>query len=161
MDFLFDATAQGGRLKWLTVGDDFTRECLLIEVGTSLPAARVIAGLSALVVERGAPERIRCDNGPEFIAQVLQHWLTEHGAATALIEPGHPWQNGFRESFHGRFRDEFLAGNLFVTVAEARVLAQGYLREYNQERPHQSLGYRTPAEFKAAWAQAHSQERGA
>jgi len=99
----------------------------------------VIALLEAVVAERSAPEQIRCDNGTEFIAHTLQVWLAKHGASRAYIEPGRPWQNGFRESFHVRFRDEFLNGNLFATVAEARVLAQQWRREYNQERPHQSL----------------------
>jgi putative transposase len=144
LDFLFDATANGTRLKILTVGDDFTRECLAIEVATSLPSARVIGVLSRLFGDQGAPAYLKSDNGPEFIAQALQTWLNAHQAKIYYIAPGSPWQNGFRESFHGRFRDEFLYGTLFASVAEARVLCEGYRREYKPEQPHQSLGYLTP-----------------
>ena len=100
------------------------------------------------------------DNGPEFIASALQAWLASQHAQTDYIEPGHPWQNGFRESFHGRFRDEFLSGMVFRNVAEARLLTEGFRREYNEERPHQSLGYLTPAEFQQQWLQDHSQTAG-
>lgn len=160
LDFIFDATASGRTLKILTVGDDFTRECLAIEVATSLPSTQVIAVLSRLFGEQGAPAYLKSDNGPEFIAQALQTWLLEHQTQTHYITPGSPWQNGFRESFHGRFRDEFLYGTLFASVAEARVLCEGYRREYNEERPHQSLGYRTPHEFKQKWLQQQSQDPG-
>ena len=160
VDFIFDATAGGAKLKMLTVGDDFTRECVAIEVATSLPAEKVIAVLTRLVGEHGPPRFLRMDNGPEFIAHALKAWLASQGAKTHYIDPGRPWQNGFRESFHGRFRDEFLYGTLFATVAEARVLCEGFRREYNEERPHQSLGYLTPAEFKAKWLQEQSQTTG-
>lgn len=159
-DFMFDATDKGATLKILTVGDDFTRECLAIEVATSLPSAKVITVLSRLFAQQGAPRYLKSDNGPEFIAQVLQAWLAQHNAQTHYIAPGSPWQNGFRESFHGRFRDEFLYGTLFASVAEARVLCEGYRREYNEERPHQSLGYLTPQEFKQRWLQKQSQTTG-
>ncbi len=159
-DFIFDATQSGTRLKMLTVGDDFTRECLAIEVATSLPSVKVIAVLTRLVAKHGAPEYLRSDNGPEFIATALRTWLASRQTQTAYIEPGHPWQNGFRESFHGRFRDEFLSVTLFANVAEARVLSEGFRHEYNQERPHQSLGYLTPAEFKQQWLQDQSQTTG-
>jgi putative transposase len=153
VDFIFDATAGGTKLKMLTVGDDFTRECLAIEVATSLPANKVIAVLARLFAQHGAPEYIRSDNGPEFIAHVLKAWLAAQQTQTHYIEKGSPWQNGFRESFHSRFRDEFLFGTLFASVAEARVLCEGFRREYNEERPHQALGYLTPTEFKAKWLQ--------
>ena len=156
-DFIFDATQSGTRLKMLTVDDDFTRECLAIEVATTLPSAKVIAVLTGWVAKHGAPQYLRSDNGPEFIATVLQAWLASQQTRTDYIAPGHPWQNGFRESFHGRFRDEFLSVTVFRTVAEARILTEGFRREYNQERPHQSLGYLTPAEFKQKWLQAQSQ----
>ncbi len=151
LDFGFDATQNGTRLKMLTVGDDFTRECLAIEVATSLPSQKVIVVLARLVSEYGAPLCLRSDNGPEFIAETLKVRLAAKQTRTAYIEKGSPWQNGFRESFHGRFRDEFLAETLFASVAEARVLCEGFRREYNQERPHQSLGYLTPGEFKRKW----------
>lgn len=160
LDFIFDATEGGMRLKILTIGDDFVRECHAIHVGTSLTADRVIAVLEHLFEDHGAPQFLRSDNGPEFIAQAIRDWLVSNGTRTAYIEPGHPWQNGFRESFHGRFRDEFLSCTVFRSVAEARVLAESFRRDYNEERPHQSLGYLTPAEFKAQWVQAHSQTKG-
>ena len=159
-DFIFDATSTGTKLKMLTIGDDFTRECLAIEVATSLPSARVIGVLERLFAEHGAPKYLRSDNGPEFIAQALRAWLASEHTQTYYIDPGSPWQNGFRESFHGRFRDEFLYGSLFANVAEARVLTEGWRREYNEERPHQSLGYLTPAAFKQKWLLEHSQTTG-
>lgn len=141
----------------LTVGDDYTRECWAIEVATSMPAQRVIAVLARLFEEHGAPRFLRSDNGPEFIAHALQAWLASQKTAngeqpqTHFIAPGSPWQNGFRESFHSRFRDEFLYGTLFASVAEARVLVEQFRQEYNTERPHQSLGYLTPQEFRQRW----------
>lgn len=159
-DFLFDATQSGTRLKMLSIGDDFTRECLAIEVATSLRSESVIGVLDRLFKEHGAPVYLRSDNGPEFIAHALKAWLAGHQTKTYYIDPGSPWQNGFRESFHGRFRDEFLYGTLFATVAESRVLSEGYRSEYNQERPHQSLGYLTPIEFKRKWLLEHSQTTG-
>lgn len=151
LDFLLDRTAGGGKLRFLTIGDDFTRESLVIAVGTSFPAAAVKAVLAALFAEYGAPAFLRCDNGPEFIATLLRSWLAEEHVEIAYIEPGSPWQNGFRESFHGRFRDEFTQGTLFRNVPEARMLAEQYRREYNEQRPHQALGYLTPAEFRRKW----------
>lgn len=151
LDFVLDATHNGTRLKMLTVGDDFTRECLAIEVATSLPSVKVITVLARLVALHGAPGYLRSDNGPEFIADALKVWLATKQTQTAYIEKGSPWQNGFRESFHGRFRDEFLAETLFASVAEARVLCEAFRRDYNEARPHQSLGYLTPNEFKHKW----------
>jgi putative transposase len=159
-DFLFDATQKGAKLKMLTIGDDFTRECLAIEVASSLPSDKVIAVLSRLVSEHGAPAYLKSDNGPEFIAHALRAWLAGRKTRTHYIDPGCPWQNGFRESFHARLRDEFLYGTLFASVAEARVLCEGFRREYNEERPHQSLGYLTPTEFKQKWLQERSQTTG-
>jgi putative transposase len=160
VDFIFDATAGATKLKILTLGDDFTRECLAIEVATSLTAQKVITVLIRLVEADGAPVFLRMDNGPEFIAHVLKAWLAGKEAKTHYIDPGSPWQNGFRESFHGRFRDEFLYGTLFASVAEARVLCEGFRQEYNEERPHQSLGYLTPHEFKQQWLQKQSENPG-
>jgi putative transposase len=160
LDFVFDALEGGTKLKVLTVGDDFTRECLALEAATSIPARAVIRVLSRLFAEHGAPRYLRSDNGPEFIAGALKAWLASTSARTAYIEPGCPWQNGFRESFHGRFRDEFLNGTLLRSVAEARILMERYRKEYNTERPHQSLGYQTPSEFKQAWLDSHSSDTG-
>lgn len=159
-DFIFDAARSGTKLKMLTIGDDFTRECLAIELATSLPSSKVVTVLARLFAQEGAPPFLRSDNGPEFIAHALKAWLSKHKAETFYIEPGCPWQNGFRESFHGRFRDEFLYGTLFASVAEARVLSEGYRREYNEERPHQSLGYLTPHEFKQKWLENQSRSTG-
>lgn len=160
LDFVFDALEGGTKLKILTVGDDFTRECLALEAATSIPAKTVIRVLARLFVEHGAPRYLRSDNGPEFIAQALKAWLASTSARTAYIDPGCPWQNGFRESFHGRFRDECLNGTLFRSVAEARIVIESYRKEYNAERPHQSLGYLTPEEFKQEWLNSPSQDAG-
>lgn len=130
-DFVFDATQRGTTLKILTVGDDFTRECLAIEVATSMPSDQVIRVLARWVEHHGSPRFLRSDNGPEFIAHAVRAWLAGQQTQTYYIDPGCPWQNGFRESFHGRFRDEFLYGTLFASVAECRVLCEGYRREYN------------------------------
>ncbi len=159
-DFLFDSTAGGTRLKMLTIGDDYTRECLAIDVATSLPSKRVMEVLGRLFLQHGTPRYLRSDNGPEFIALALQAWLSHYKAETFYIAPASPWQNGFRESFHGRFRDEFLYGTLFASVHEARVLVEQYRQEYNQDRPHQSLGYLTPKEFKQRWLTEHSHPDG-
>lgn len=160
LDFVFEALANGTKLKILIVGDDFTRECLALDVHTSFPADKVIAVVERLVQEHGAPAFLKSDNGSEFIAHTLQAWLAGKNAKSHFIAPGSPWQNGFRESFNGRLRDEFLSETLFVSVAEARVLSEGYRREYNEERPHQSLGYKTPHEYKQEWHNTHSQPDG-
>ena len=151
-DFIHDACFGGRKLKMLTVVDEFTRESLWIEVSTRLPSSRVIEVLDRLFEERGQPEHLRSDNGPEFIAKKVRGWLTEHGSETLYITPGHPWENAYEESFHGRFRDECLNMEVFMSVAEARVVIEGWRRHYNEERPHSRLGYRTPAEFRAAWS---------
>jgi putative transposase len=150
-DFVHDACLNGAKLKLLPVGDEFTRECLAIEVATSLPARRVIAVLARLFAAHGAPAYLRSDNGPEFIAHTIRDWLPLQGVATLYIDPGCPWQNGFAESFNGRLRDECLTMLTLHSVAEARVAVEGFRRRYNEERPHSRLGYRTPVEFKRDW----------
>lgn len=150
-DFVFDACLSGAKLKLLPVVDEYTRECLAIEVATTLPAARIIGVLTRLFALHGAPAYLRSDNGPEFVAQHVQGWLALHQAATLYIEPGCPWQNGFAESFNGTLRDECLKMQAFASVAEARIQIERFRRSYNEERPHSRLGYRTPAEFKADW----------
>lgn len=157
VDFIFDALQNGNKLKMLTVGDDFTRECFAIEIAISFPAEKVIATLSRIFSEQGAPKYIRSDNGPEFIAHTLKAWLAGQNSQTFYITPGSPWENGFRESFHGRFRDEFLSGTLFLNITESRVLVEAWRQEYNKERPHQSLNYLTPQEFKQKWLKDQSQ----
>ncbi len=149
-DFMQDQTEDGRRLKFLTVLDEYTRESLAIEVGRSIRAREVIAVLAYLFMVRGGPRFIRSDNGPEFIAQAIQCWLADNGVATLYIEPGSPWENGYIESFNGRFRDELLDREVFYSVREARVLAECWRLEYNDHRPHSSLGYQTPAQFAAA-----------
>jgi putative transposase len=155
-DFVEDRTLSGTRLKMLTVTDEFTRESLSIEVGTALTWMQVIEVLSGLFTRYGAPQFLRSDNGPEFIANALKAWLASQGTGTLYIEPGSPWQNGFAESFHGKFRDECLNAEVFVSVAEARVRVEAWRRLYNEERPHSSLGYKTPSEFKQDWFAANS-----
>jgi putative transposase len=160
-DFLEDRTLKGTLLRILTVMDEFTREGLAIEVANSLPARRVIEVLARLVAEHGAPAHIRSDNGPEFIATELRIWLARQQVQTLYIDPGCPWQNGYEESFNGTVRDECLNMHLFASVAEARVLLEGFRHEYNEHRPHSSLGYCTPIEFKRAWSQDQAEAKQA
>lgn len=134
----------------LPVVDEFTRECLEIEVARHLTAHDVIRVLERLFIERGAPKFIRSDNGPEFIAAAVKAWLQESGVGTLYIEPGSPWQNAYSESFNSRFRDELLDREVFATLTEAKVLVADYRRHYNTERPQSSLQYQTPAAFGAA-----------
>jgi putative transposase len=155
-DFIHDSCSSGRKLKLLTLVDEFTRECLAIAVDTSIRAGRVIEVLQPLLDRRGRPEFLRSDNGPEFVARQLKTWLAEAGTQTHYIEPGSPWQNGFAESFHSRLRDECLNAELFANLAEAQVVIELWRREYNQERPHSSLGYRTPVEFRTAWEAQHA-----
>jgi putative transposase len=145
-DLIHDACTDGTRFKCLTVVDEFTRECLAITVARSLPADRVVPVLTQLVARRGAPQYVRSDNGPEFIAHRIRRWLGREHITTAYIDPGKPWQNGVGESFHSRFRDECLNQEAFFTVREAAVLIEQYRRSYNEARPHSSLRYHTPAE---------------
>jgi len=155
-DFMHDHCLNGTQLKILTVMDEFTREGLAIEVATSLPSSRVIAVLERLVQIYGAPQFLRSDNGPEFIALALQAWLARQPTTTLYIDPGCPWQNAYGESFNGTVRDECLNMQVFHSVAEARVQLEAFRRQYNEERPHSSLGYRTPAEFKRDWLRSQS-----
>ncbi len=147
-DFVFDACANGQQLKCLTVIDEFTRECLAIDVAGSLRSGRVIEVLAQLISVHGAPRYLRSDNGSEFIARKVIIWLHKNGMETALIAPGKPWQNGMDESFNGKFRDECLSLEWFRSRAEAKVLIEVWRQHYNQVRPHSSLGYLTPYEFK-------------
>jgi putative transposase len=146
-DFVFDWCANGQQLKCLTVTDEWTREGLAIEVDGRIRSGRVIEVLSRLISERGAPLYLRSDNGPEFVARALLKWMADHGIETALIDPGKPWQNGVAESFNGKFRDECLSVEWFLSRAQAKVVIEAWRRHYNEVRPHSSLGYLTPAEF--------------
>lgn len=153
MDFVFDATADGRSLKWLTLVDEFTRECLALEVSRQFKAVDVIDVLRELIAIRGMPAYIRCDNGPEFIAQAVKTWLKISQIGTLYIEPGSPWQNGYAESFNSKLRDELPAVEIFETLRQARALAVQWRLEYNHRRPHSSLGYMTPAAFAASLAE--------
>jgi putative transposase len=149
-DFISDQTEDGGGLKLLTVLDEFTRESPAIEVGRSIRAKDVISVLQYLFMVRGVPKFIRSDNGPEFIADAIKKWLEDKGVETLYIEPGSPWENGYVESFNGKFRDEVLNREVFYSVKEAKVIVENWRLEYNNHRPHSSLGYMSPAAFAAS-----------
>jgi transposase InsO family protein len=144
-DFVSGRTSDGRPLRFLNILDEFTRECLSIDVGRSLTSEDVLCRLTELFITRGLPDHIRSDNGPEFIARVVREWLEDLGVKTLFIEPGSPWENGYIESFNGKFRDEFLNRELLGTLLEARVLTAKWRWHYNTERPHSALGYRPPA----------------
>lgn len=149
LDFLMDSTMNGGRLKFLTAVDEFSCYCLSIKVGRSMTGRDVVAELERLITLHGPPGFIRCDNGPEFIAEAVQAFLAAAEIETLFIEPGAPWQNGYSESFNSRFRDELLNLELFASTPEARVLSEKWRREYNEQRPHGALSYQTPQQVLA------------
>lgn len=155
-DFIHDRTASGRPLKWLGITDEFTRECLALEVDRSITADRVLDVLTGLFVARGVPRHIRSDNGPEFIAAAIGEHSEAAGLEMLYIEPGAPWENGYAESFFSRLRDELLNVEEFENLAEARWFARRRKEEHNHERPHSSLGYRTPAEFASQCAASAS-----
>ena len=144
-DFVFDRTRDGRPLKLLTVVDEFTRECLAIDVARKQNSRDVLRMLAGLMLRHGIPKHIRSDNGPEFVAKAVREWLSRLEVGTLFIEPGSPWENGYIESFYGKLRDELLNGEIFTTLQEAQVLTELWRREYNQVRPHSSLGYKPPA----------------
>jgi len=149
MDFMEDSLAWGRKFRTFNVLDEESRECLAIEVDTSLPAARVTRVLDRLKEERGAPQEITVDNGPEYTSTALEEWAAHHGVVLHFNRPGKPTDNPFIESFNGKFRDECLNENWFLSVPDARRIIEAWRREYKEERPHSSLRYRTPAEFAA------------
>lgn len=151
-DFIHDRTASGRPLKWFAVTDEYTRECLALEVDRSITADRVLDVLTNLFLTRGVPQHIRSDNGPEFIAAAIRRHGAQAGLEMLYIEPGAPWENGYAESFFSRLRDELLNVEEFENLAEARWFARRRQHEHNEERPHSSLGYRTPAEFASQCA---------
>jgi putative transposase len=153
VDFMQDMLADGRRFRTLNVLDTVTRECLAIEVDTSLPGRRVVQLLDQLVVWHGAPKRITLDNGPEFTGQHLDAWAYQHGITLDFIDPGKPMQNGYLESFNGKFRDECLNLHWFRGLAEAREIIEKWRESYNTERPHSALEGKTPAQCAADYAQ--------
>jgi putative transposase len=146
-DFLADRTADGGALKWLTLVDEYTRECLTLHVASTVTGADVRRVLARVIGRRGAPTRIRSDNGSEFICAALAEWLPAVGTQPIPVAPGHPWENSFIESFHSRFRDEFIDREEFESASDAHAKARWYKREFNTIRPHSGLQYKTPKEF--------------
>ncbi len=153
-DFVKDQTTDGRPLKFLPIEDEYTRECLALEVARSMTARDVIRTLEELVAIRGAPEYIRSDNGPEFVAEAIRTWLANAGVDTLYIAPGAPWENAYSESFNSRFRDELLNMETFATLLEARVLTDDYKLAYNHRRPHSALDYLTPAAFATSCSPA-------
>lgn len=146
-DFVEDQTENGSRFRVLTLIDEHTRRCLALHVAWTIRAVDVIAVVEGAFARHGHPEHIRSDNGPEFIAYVLQDWLAAREVKTLYIQPGSPWENGYVESFHDKLRDECLNRELFGSLAEARVILEGWRKEYNGSRPHSALGYLTPDEY--------------
>lgn len=160
-DFVFDRTTGGTALKWLSIVDEFTRECLCLKVDRGLTSDDVLDTLADLFSVRGVPNHIRSDNGPEFIAQAIQTWLARLDIEALYIEPGSPWENGYAESFHSRLRDEFLALEEFETLTAARRLTAQWRTNYNDDRPHSSLNYQTPSEFAAGLTSTPARQTGA
>lgn len=154
MDFVSDALAEGRRIKALTIVDDFTKESVDIALDHGISGHYVTRVLDQAVRFRGVPAAIRTDQGPEFTGRALDQWAYRNGVQLKLIQPGKPTQNAYIESFNGRFRDECLNEHWFTSLAEARVLVAAWRRDYNENRPHSALGYRTPSEFAASFRTA-------
>ena len=150
MDFVQDWTADGRPLRMLVVLDEYTRECLAIEVRRRLRGKDVVAVLDELTAIRGAPAHLRADNGPEMISKAVKEWCAASGTDALYIDPGSPWQNGIVESFNGRLRDELLSSEIFATLDEARLLVDRWRLHYNHRRIQRALGKLTPAAFAAA-----------
>ena len=144
-DFMMSRTHDGRPLRFLTIVDEHTRECLAIDVERRMNHQHVLAQLTNLFITHGVPDYIRSDNGSEFTAKAVREWLGRVGVKTLYIAPGSPWENGYIESFNGKFRDELLNGEIFDTLLEAKVLTERWRREYNTIRPHSALGYNPPA----------------
>lgn len=150
MDFIFDRLNSGRKFKTLTIVDDFTRECVAIEVDFGMGGERVTRVLDRIVELRGKPRAIRCDNGPEYTSNALDGWAYRNGVMLDFIDPGKPNQNAYIESFNGRYREECLNDNQFVALVEAQTVIEAWRKDYNEERPHGSLNGLTPAEFAAS-----------
>jgi putative transposase len=147
IDFMHDRITNGRTFRALTVGDDFTKECLALEIAHSLGSADVIRTFEAIAFERGLPQTIRFDNGSEFTSHAMLRWAAEHRVQLHFIQPGKPTQNANAESLNGRIRDELLNLHSFTNIFEARAIAETWRCDYNENRPHSALGYRTPKEF--------------
>jgi putative transposase len=158
-DFVREVTLHGQVLRIFCVSDEFTRECLAMEVGTHFSTDRVVKILESLMEQREIPGAFRMDNGPEFVAHALRGLCHHRGIDVAYIDPGKPWQNGFAESFHSRLRDEFMDGEVFYGVKDAQVRLNGWRRYFNCERLHSSLGYVTPVQFAASFAALEADEK--
>ena len=150
-DFVESRTHDGRKFRMLNLIDEFTRECLAIRIDRKLRSTDVIDVLSDLFIQWGVPAHIRSDNGPEFIAEAVREWIAAVGARAAYIEPGSPWENGYCESFNAKLRDELLNGEIFYSLAEAKIVIEGWRRHYNTKRPHSSLGYRPPNPEVIQW----------
>jgi putative transposase len=149
-DFLFDRTSNGRSLKWLSLVDEYTRECLALEARRGMTSEEIQVILAEVAAKRGGPpHRVRSDNGPEFAADAVRSWLEEPGSGALYVAPASPWQNGYAESFHSKLRDEFLDREEFESQVQAQAMGLLWKQEYNTERPHSSLAYKTPAEFAA------------
>jgi transposase InsO family protein len=155
-DFVFERTHDGRPLRMLTLVDEYTRECLAIDVERRLDSENVLERLEALFVSRGTPEFIRSDNGAEFTAKAVREWLARVNVKTLYIAPGSPWENGYIESFNGKLRDELLDREIFYTLTEAKILIERWRQEYNTFRPHSALGYRPPAPEALQWPTQNS-----
>lgn len=151
IDFMSDSLADGRKFRLLNIIDDFNRESLAIEADTSLPTLRVIRTLNRLVEKRGKPANIRTDNGPEFISNQLQQWCTDNQITLQYIQPGRPMQNAYIERKNGSLRRELLNAYLFNSLAEVRAMVEDWRLDYNTERPHKSLGYKSPLVYAAQW----------
>lgn len=146
-DFVQSSTVDGRVVRFLNIVDEHTRRCLSIKVGRSITSEDAIDALAELFAKHGVPNRLRSDNGPEFISNAIKTWLDKLGVKLLYVEPGSPWQNGVCESFNSRLRDEYLNQTDLLHLSDARVKARAWQEDYNDRRPHSSLGYLTPSEF--------------
>ena len=158
MDFMMDTFADGRKFRLLTIVDDATRECLAAEVETSLPGRRVVRVLERLVADRGYPKTLVIDNGPEFTGQTFTAWAGRYAVTLHFIEPGKPVQNAYIESFNGKFRDECLNEQWFLSPADARQTIEAWRQDYNTNRPHSALGYQTPEAYRNRLASEGSED---
>lgn len=156
MDFVSDGLVDGRRVRCLNIVDDFTKQCLAIEVDTSLPGKRVVHVLQRLAESRGLPKGITVDNGPEFVSKALDEWAYAVGLQLRFIQPGKPQQNAYIESFNGKFRDECLNEHWFMSMRHARQLIEEWRQDYNTQRPHSAIGYQTPDQFADTFLTANS-----